>query len=44
MNFHPAGSYVSFNRRRHERIVAFCSGFAIGLAGAFALVALGVFA
>lgn len=41
--YSPLGSYVSFDKRRHERIAAFAAGLAVGLAGAFALVTLGVF-
>lgn len=42
MLYHPAGQYVTFDRRRHERIAAFFAGFVVGLAGAFALVTFGV--
>lgn len=42
MLYHPAGQYVTFDRRRHERVVAFLAGVVVAVAGAFALVTLGV--
>lgn len=42
MMFHPAAGYVSFERRRNERIAAFAVGLALGLATHVVAYILGV--